>query len=141
MKAALEAAETNLGPVTVVADDTDIAVMLVHHWKEQMSDIFFLQERWNKAWSVMEASSRNKNIKEHLLFLHSWSGCDTTSSMFGKGKNKLVESLIGSDVLQNLSEVISNPWSDQSEVGNASIKAAVLIYGGKENDTLSKLRY
>lgn len=89
----------------------------------------------------MEASTRNKSIKEHLLFLHSWSGCDTTSSMFGKGKNKLVESLIGSDVLQNISEVISNPWSDQSEVGNASIKAAVLIYGGKGNDTLSKLRY
>ena len=90
METALEIAQKNLGPVTVVADDTDIVVMLVHHWQENMSEVYFLQERWSKAWSVKHASSRNEIIKEHLLFLHSWSGCDTTSAVFGKGKSKLV---------------------------------------------------
>ena len=114
--------------------------MLVHHWQENISEVYFLQERWSKAWSIKHASSRNEIIKEHLLFLHSWSGCDTTSAVFGKGKPKLVETLIKSDTWKKLSGVISNPWSDQLEVGNASIKAFTLLYGGKEDDTLAKLR-
>ena len=140
VETALEIAQKNLGPVTVVADDTDIVVMLVHHWQENMSEVYFLQERWSKAWSVKHASSRNEIIKEHLLFLHSWSGCDTTSAVFGKGKPKLVETLIKSDSWKKLSGVISNPWSYQLEVGNASIKAFTLLYGGKEDDTIAKLR-
>ena len=86
METALEIAQKNLGPVTVVADDTDIVVMLVHHWQENMSEVYFLQERWSKTWSVKHASSRNEIIKEHLLFLHSWTGCDTTSTVLDKGK-------------------------------------------------------
>ena len=71
--------------------------MLVDHWQDSMTDVYFLQERWSKAWSVEVVSSRNKGIKEHLLFLHSRSGCDTTSAAYGKGKTKLVQALIKSD--------------------------------------------
>ena len=103
METALEIAQKNLGPVTVAADDKDMVVMLVHHWQENMSEVYFLQERWSKAWSVKHASSRNEIVKEHLLFLHSWSGCDTTSAVFGRGKPKLVETLIKSDNWKKLS--------------------------------------
>ena len=65
-----------------------------------MADVYFLQERWSKGWS-----SRNKGIKEHLLFLHSWSGCDTTSAVYGEGKAKLVKALIISDTWKHVSEV------------------------------------
>ena len=114
-------------PVTVVADDTDIAVILVYHWKNNMTDVCFLQEQWSKAWSVKDASSRNKVIKEHIFFFHAWSGCDTTSSVFGKGKPKLVGILMKSETWKHLSEVISNPRSDQCTVGNASIQAFTLL--------------
>ncbi|KAG1682294.1 Trifunctional enzyme subunit beta, mitochondrial [Nymphon striatum] len=40
-----------------------------------------------------------------------------------------------------LSEVIASPWSCQSEVGTASVNAIKMLYGGKENDTLTRLRY
>ena len=44
-------------PVNVVADDTDMAIMLLHHWKpDDHDDIFFVQERYNKAWSIKEAN-------------------------------------------------------------------------------------
>ena len=45
-----------------------------------MTDIF-LQERWNKAWSIKDCHSIINDIKDHLLFIHSWFGCDTTSSI------------------------------------------------------------
>ena len=127
------------GHVTVVADETDIAVMLFHHWQSNISDVYFFQERWNKAWSIKDASSKSENIKQHLLFVHVWSGCDTVSSAFGKGETKLAEN-ITDDEWQQLSEVISSPWSNKAEVGDASIEAFILLYGGKKGTTLAKLR-
>ena len=104
-----------------------------------MIEVYLLQERWSKAWSVKDASSRNEIMKIHLLFLHSSTGCATTSSVFGKGKPKLVKAQITSDTWKHLYEVMSRPWNDQIEVGDASIK---LLHkdGHKEDDALPKLR-
>ena len=49
VKTAFDMANIGWGYVTVVADDTDIAAMLVHHWQSNMSDVYFFQERWNKV--------------------------------------------------------------------------------------------
>ena len=38
--------------VMVVADDTDVAVMLIYHWNEELSDIYFHTERGDKCWSI-----------------------------------------------------------------------------------------
>ena len=137
----LETARESSVPVIVVADDTGIAVMLVHHWEDTMADVYFLQERWSKAWSVKDASSINKVIKEHLLFLYACSGWDTTLSVFGKCQSKFVEILMKSKTWKHISEVITNPRSDEKAVSGASIKAFTLLYGRKEKDTATKLRY
>lgn len=41
VKEAITQVTTSLGPVLVVADDTDIAVLLLYHWKPTMHDVFF----------------------------------------------------------------------------------------------------
>ena len=102
----------------------EIPCVFVHHWQSNMSDVYFFQERWNKAWSVKDTSSKSENIKQHLLFVHAWSGCDTVLSVFGKGKTKLAENITGEN-RQSLSEVISSPWSNQPEVGDASLKISL----------------
>ena len=141
VKTALEIARNALHPVLVVADDTDIAVMLVHNWEQDLSDIYFMQERWNRAWSVKDSCTRNESIKEHLLFLHAFSGCDTTSAIYSKGKAHLISICKKSEAMRVVSEVICSPWSTQAEVGTASVKAFKMLYGGKEQDTLQRLRY
>lgn len=141
VQTALEIARDSVQPVLVVADDTDIAVMLVHHWEEAHSDVYFFQERWNRAWSVRESTKRNEDIKDHLLFLHAFSGCDTTSAIYSKGKANLISTFKKTDALRRVSEVISSPWSTQEEVGDASVMAVKILYGGKEEDTIQRLRY
>ena len=101
-----------------------------------MQDIYFLEERWNKAWSVKDVCTRNISIKEHLLFFHSWSGCDLTSAVFGKGKPKVPQMLAKSNEWKHLAETVSSLWSSQVDVGNASIQALVLLYGGKDCSSL-----
>ena len=75
--------------IIVVADDTDVAVMLLYHWKDQLSDKFVPQERGKKFWSIKEAAQKI-TLKDHLLFIHAWSGCDLTSSILGKGKPSII---------------------------------------------------
>ncbi|KAG1714706.1 Multidrug resistance-associated protein 1 [Nymphon striatum] len=63
---ALEVAAIQLYTI-VVADDTDVAVMLLYHWNENISDVFFLQERGKKCWSIRKAQLEVLDFKEHLL--------------------------------------------------------------------------
>ena len=63
--------------VTVVAYDTDFAVMLIYHWNEELSDIYLYAERGDKCWSIREALKSLLLIKQHILFIHAWSGCDS----------------------------------------------------------------
>ena len=95
-------------PMLVVADDTDSCIMLLYHWKKDMNDIFLLQEHWKRAWSIKNTEKGIQDIKNHLLFIHAWSGCDTTSSIFGKGKGSLVQFIRKSNRLKEISEVITN---------------------------------
>ena len=127
-------------PVAVVADDTDIAVMLLYHWNESMQDIFFHQEKGKKTWSINKALSTIGIMREHLLFVHAWSGCDTTSSTFGKGKSTFMN-LVKKCELRSASETISNPFPTQQEVGIAAIKSFSVVYGGKYDDSSTKMRY
>ena len=96
-----------------------------------MQDIYFLQERWSRAWSVKDARTQNMAIKDHLLFLQSWSGCDSASALFGKGKSKVVQLLAKSRFWKDLSATECNPLGDQSDIGDASILAFKLLYGGR----------
>ena len=71
--------------VIVVVDDADAVVMLSYHYQNQTSDIYFLQERGKKCWSIKEAL-KEVTCKEHLLFIHAWSGCDIRNQYLKKGK-------------------------------------------------------
>ena len=83
-------------PVEVISDDTDIAVLLLFHWTENMKDIFFHSERSNKTWSIKASSkSLSPEIKNILPLVHAFSGCDTTSAIFGLGKPTVLKQFKG----------------------------------------------
>ena len=83
--------------VQVVADDTDIAVMLLHHWHEDLNDIIFTSECSKKSWSVKECvKSLSPGVKSVLPFIHALSGSDSTSAIFGIGKPTVLKKFKGS---------------------------------------------
>ena len=43
--------------------------------------------------------------------------------------------------MQAIVETISDYWATPEEVEEASVKAFIELYGGKLNDTLTKMRY
>ena len=72
--------------VMVVADDTDVLILLIHHWQGEMANVYFLSEssKTRKCWKIRDiAAEAGAGLVSHILFVHAWSGCDTTSATFG----------------------------------------------------------
>ena len=106
-----------------------------------MDDIWFVQQRSSKAWNIRVVESSVRDIKQDLLFIHAWSGCDSTCSIFGKGKVSIVKLFWKSKDLQRVSGVFMDATSTQKQVGDASIQAFQVLYGGSIRTTLRKLRF
>ena len=90
-------------PVVVVTDDTDSAIMLLYYWKESMADIIFYQERLHKGWGMKSIVPDIEALKDHLLFIHICSGCDTVSALFEKGKTSCFQMCEESEELKDSS--------------------------------------
>ena len=88
----------NKQPVTTVANDTDILVMLIYHWEDGLAYVYMQRETSGKKGQETHSirdicKALNPIIKRHILFAHAWSGCDTTSHCYGYGKNSVVRLL------------------------------------------------
>ena len=127
-------------PVIIVADDTDIAIMFLYHWNVLMSDIIFNSKKSQTVWSIKSACFNLEN-KEHLLFVHAWSGGDTVSAIFGKGKVSFLKLLDQSDELKGLSASISDVWADEDDIGPLSEGVFRIMYSGKKHEMLTTIRY
>ncbi len=118
-----------------------MAVMLLHHWTQEMGDVYFLQQRTCQAWNVRDAEVEIRDIKEHLLFLHAFTGCDSTSAIFGKGKVLVVKLFRKSKKLQEVSKTFMNTGSSPDEIGRASTTGFLSLYGSPTGKSMKKFRY
>ena len=128
-------------PCTVIADDTDIIILLIHHFKEDMADICFSSEKCAKSWSMRDVVQQiGPTMKDHILFLHAWHGCDTTSAIFEKGKTALCKKIESSVIVRQLATILSNPTATTDDVIDAGSKLFVIMYGGDVSGSLTKHR-
>ena len=73
----------------VKAEDTDILCLLVHHFGEQNNDMIMTTRNKSHVISGI-ANSLDSSQKNILLFIHSFSGSDTTS-IYGFGKETILK--------------------------------------------------
>lgn len=133
-------------PVTVVADDTDILILLLYYWNSEMSDIFMRSEaRRTKSLKITNIGKVVQKLSSvvirNLLFIHAWEGCDTTSATFNHGKTailKLVEK--EHEGVMHICTTFDNMHATTEEIGAAGIQLFKIMYGGKLDDGLDHLR-
>ena len=72
--------------VIVSADDTDILVLLMYHMRPEYHEVFFATKSGKKVltWNIKNLCEAEE-MSQHLLFIHAWTGCDTTSAVHNKG--------------------------------------------------------
>ena len=132
----------------VVSDDTDVLVLMVHHFHEDMRELYFFSEasaRSKEAVCNTSISAAKENLGHHLsnrlLFAHTWSGCDATSAIFGQGKSVIIKQLRKCEDVQEIADVFLQDENSQANVESAGIKLLIKMYLGREGDTLNELRY
>ena len=130
----------------LVGDDTDLLVLLLHHFSADNKRVFFAPEpkkgSKNRIWDIQQVQAALGSFTcLHLLFLHAFLGCDTTSRLYGVGKGSILKKFKENVELQKAAVVFDGPNSTQAQVQEAREKAFVAIYGGKKSDNLNSLRF
>ena len=93
------------------------------------------------GWDIAFLFPRLDKVKDHILFVHTMTGCGTTSAPYGKGKKSVLNQIFRSKMLQSLSMTMQDIWAEQSEVGKTAVRCFVEMYtSGKNDETLTSLR-
>lgn len=80
--------------------------------------------------------------REHILFLHAVTGCDTTSTFFNKGKVKVLNLLENSPDLQSAAAVFKNQNDSVQDIFKHGIKFILAMYGAqKQVVSIDNYRY
>lgn len=78
----------------------------------------------------------------NLLYIHSFTGCDTTSRIFGMGKKQLFQKFVKGDInLESCASAFLKPGQTIGAIEETGHLSMVLLFGGKPTDSLRSLRY
>lgn len=76
------------GKVAVVGNDVDLLVLLIGLTPDYTT-MYFYKSNPGRTGDTLYSTDDHKDLKPFILFAHAFSGCDTTSCMYGKGEKKL----------------------------------------------------
>ena len=111
---------------------TDILVMLISQALPDMN-LFKLSHRNPlQMYSVNELQTAHSDVKYHLMTVHAFTGCDTVSAPYQRGKKNAMDILRNNNSLNYLSLLIS-PDNSRAQVN--------IVYGATMSDSLDKQRY
>ena len=125
-------------PVVVVANDTDILVMLVCLSRSNGNIQLLHSHNPIQLKNTQEIRCVNASVSDHLLFLHSMTGCDTTSALYMKGKTKAL------DVMKSQSSsqiyVFTSQRSAHDDVAQHGEDFLLQLYDGGNAKTVDQKR-
>ena len=135
-----------LGPTAIAADDTDILCMALDASINPFHDLFIAAQRkqkkgTRKVWDVKQVQEKLPLISKHILFLHTFLGCDTTSRVHGIGKAAPLSTYSTNIKLQECANIFLQPNAQKEDIIQAGEKAFLLLYKSKKAKTLNTLRH
>ena len=132
---------------TLIGEDTDLLVLLLHHVQPSGGhQLYFRSDKLAKTVKVHDIRSIREimgtdNCK-FLLFLHALTGCDTTSRIFGIGKQSTFQRLMkDSSPLRSCAVAFCTPHQPHTVIEKSGKEAMMTLFGGKEPDSLTSLRH
>lgn len=131
--------------VVVVAEDIDVLVLLTALTPTNREIYFLKPARGQTSKQVYSNKSLEKTLpisKEHVLFLHAFTGCDTTSAFYNKGKNNFAKLIEKRKDLQEAAEVFRNSSADIINIFQSGILCILALYGAPPTiNNLNQFRY
>ena len=82
-------------PVTLIGEDTDLLVLLLYHVDVNSKPLYFKSSKKSNEMKINNIlhykTILGSEIYPKLLFQHAFTGCDTTSSIYGVGKDTVLK--------------------------------------------------
>jgi len=130
--------------VFIIGEDIDLLVLLTA-LNPVDSNIFFCKPSKGKVEQKIFSTNSFKYpaIRQYLLFIHAFSGCDTTSAFYGMGKAKHVKILEKDKDLQIILTPFIENNSHIDHLDFAGQKFIAALYGAKKEELiyLHQLRF
>jgi len=133
---------------TLVGEDRDLLILLLHYFRRDNEAIYFRsdankQSKEHKVYDIkLLKEALEDDVCNELLFIHAYSGCDSTSRIFGIGKKSAFQKLVKSDpVMKSCASAFTVQNKSQKEISELDKELMVNLFGGKSKDTLSSLRH
>ncbi|KAJ8043553.1 hypothetical protein HOLleu_10691 [Holothuria leucospilota] len=139
--------------VAVYADDTDIVVLLIYHWRPNLGRIYFCTKVSQKKkatglvktepeerYSIEELARAVGDDRKLILFVHAWGGCDTVSRIHSIGKTAPFQLIKDKDA-REAAELFGSSTASQEDIGKAGCNLTIKSYRGRPDDSLQTLRY
>lgn len=90
IQTALELAKQNPEKkIVIIGTDVDLAALMIALTPENLNITMWKPRASVKVPDVLYETQQNQHLKNLILFAHAFTGCDTTSAIFGKGKKKI----------------------------------------------------
>ena len=129
----------------LVGDDTDLLV-LIHLAGENKHDIHFRPEpkKGGEVRYMGVNSIKHKlgdQVCRHILFVHAFLGCDTTSRVFGIGKATGLKLIQDTEAFREQAEVFRSKRATKDDIITAGEKAMAIVYKWNPSDSLDDVRY
>ena len=143
VKAAVQSAVTR--STTLIGEDTDLLLLLLFYAKATEKDLYFRSDKGNACVpyhiNALQAFLGDQ-LCSQLLFIHAYTGCDSTSRIFGVGKKTVFQKLVRGDAtLKACANAFVQPKQTAAVIEGKGCQAMAVIYGGKTTDSLASLRY
>jgi hypothetical protein len=96
----------------------------------------------NKIWDILQTQNTIGREICHLLpFIHAFSGCDTTSRIYGIGKGAFFKKTLTDVYLRQQASAFFGSHSIHEEVEKAGKEIFKLVFNGKKQESLNHLRF
>jgi len=136
----IQLASTRMKSISVVCDDTDVFVLLVHFYHQQKltCEVMMVSPIAGRQILDIKATSQQQGgNSEQLLAIHAMTGCDTVSYMWGIGKATALKQMRLGHLLPSLGD----PEAEMNEVVSEATRFIGACYGSKQTSNMSAIRY
>ena len=143
VKAAVSIASSKT--TTLIGEDIDILVLLLQYTPNNNANKICFRSDKGKPTVVYDIKVVKQVLADEichiLLFLHAFTGCDTTSSIFGLGKKSALYKFKEDSILKTYAWVFSAPNQDPVVIESTGYKVMIALFNAKPGDSLRDLRY
>ena len=138
---AQHAAESN-SSVIIKSPDTDVAIIALSHLASLPCHVYFMTGKGNKSRMIdlLKVSFCLSTPPESLLGLHTFTGCDSTSAFYGKGKQKALKLLEAKPEFHGTFTRLGTSFQLDDEILPSLEKFVCLLYG-QDAQSLDESRY